>query len=57
MYILNNNGNFVKYTSCKVKLNIVVEIFEVLDTIPDLLYLNSNVARTRASGCERLIMV
>lgn len=41
----------------KVKLNVVVEIFEVLDTIPDLLYLNSNVARTRASGCERLIMV
>lgn len=30
-------------TSCKVKLNVVVEIFEVLDTIPDLLYLNSNV--------------
>lgn len=25
------------------KLNVVVEIFEVLDTIPDLLYLNSNV--------------
>lgn len=28
-------------TSCK--LNVVVEIFEVLDRIPDLLYLNSNV--------------
>lgn len=27
----------------KVKLNVVVEIFEVLNTIPDLLYLNSNV--------------
>lgn len=30
-------------TTGKVKLNVVVEIFEVLDTIPDLLYLNSNV--------------
>lgn len=29
--------------TAKVKLNVVVEIFEVLDTIPDLLYLNSNV--------------